>query len=435
MLRASSPALLAVCLLSFALHLAYAFSPLAEINRLPMDEALYWDLARNLAEQHRFALSTDAFSTVAAGEPTLFWTPGYPLLLAFLLKCGNAYAAALLKVTQALLAAAAPLLLRPVAARLLPRGPAKALLIVAAFYPYYFQLSAQVASENLALFLGLAALALALGSERPGPRRFAGLGAVLAALCLTRPEFLVFSGLLIAWTCARTWSLWPQGRYRLPALLLAAYAAGMAPWLIRNAAIAGAPIFTTRSGYSQVFQNEYIYLYSQGKVRSEAEWNAAFPPFDSELERYRYLKRRARGFMREHPGAYALLCAKRLVSLLLPYEAKAALYRLSGRKDAKEAPIPPWFRLSNGFFLLGLWGLVLPSAVRFARKARGRLDWRSPPALLALILLGQAAVYFLFAYVEYQRSILDLHALLLGAALWSAAGGRDGEAAAITIRG
>lgn len=408
--------------ISLAVHGGYVFSGLPALHRFPMDGHLYWDLAGNLAREGRFVLSRDAFHTVAAGESTLFWTPLYPLLLAAILQMGG-NPELILKGVQAFFAACAPLLLYPAARRLL-RGPFLWIFLgVAAFYPYYFLLSAETASEILALVLCLSALSLSLGPENPRLRHFVALGAVLAGLCLTRPEFLVFAAGVFGWTALR---LRRKSGGFLGAPLLGmglAFTACMLPWLARNLAVSGALVFTTRSGYSLAYQNEYFHRYSRGQVASEEEWTRDFPSFSRELERYRYLQARAGRFIREHPVTYITLCAKRIASMALPPEAKAAIYRVMGRRDIKADLVPGLYRYANGVFLLGLWALVIPAVIRFLWMRGGRFEWTSAPGLLAVVLLGQMSVYALFAYVEYQRSLIDLPFLLLGAALWQAADG------------
>lgn len=424
------PALFA--LLSLILHVGYALSPFAARAFLPMDEGRYWDLAAHLAREGRLCVSEDAFATVKALQPTLFWTPGYPLFLALVLKAG--FGARAVVLLQAAMAASLPLFLWPLLRRFFRGAALWIALAVAAFYPYYFQLSSQVGSETLALFLGAAALMLAAGGRgaagarteatteaftmgRASPWRLAALGTLCAWLSLTRPEYLVFAVVLMAWTLAAR-----GGGRSGAAALLAAFALWMGLWLGRNYEVTRTLTFTTRSGYSLVYQNEYYRAFTRGETGSEEEWLRGLPGFPTEMGGYRYLKKRGRDFILSHPRDYAVLCAKRVASLAAPAEAKALLYRLAGRKDFHPARLPFAYRWSNLFFLIALWALAVKALA--ARPWKRGLPWsaRDPEGLMILLAAGQLAVFALFAYVEYQRSVLDLE-LLMGAWALSATRG------------
>ena len=400
-------------LASLALHLAYLYSPWPIRNHFPMDEGMYWDLASNLVEKSRLCLSGNAFATVGAEERTLFWTPAYPILLAAILKLGID-PPRVIGIVQAVMTSSLPVLLFPVA-RLVLQG--KWLFLFLAFsaaYPYYFQLSSEVGSEVTALFLSLACLALALATSKR-TLSVPLLGTFAAWLCLSRPEFLVFSLLLLGWFVARNLAFPGQVSGRSLVVLLLAFSFWMGLWLYRNYTVTETLAFTTRSGYSLAYQNEYYDAFSKGRMRSQEEWIQSFPEFATEMERFRYLEGRSFRFIREHPGIYLQLCGKRIVSFFLPQAAKQGIYRMLGRKDIKETHIPFWFRMSNWFFLVPLWLLVMPAVLVSARRFKSSLDAvLSPPGLLALLILGQFAVYGIFAYIEYQRSIMDMEIFLLG---------------------
>lgn len=420
---------------SLLLHLAYLFSPLARMNFLPMDEGIYWDLAGHLSRDGRLALSGPAFATVGAGEQTLFWTPVYPILLSLALKLSPLVKASpllILQLIQILLVACVPLLMYPIAGRFLKGKWLWLFLVFASLYPYTFQLATQVGSETTALFLSLAALSLACARARKSPLSLLLLGTLAAWLCLDRPEYLAFSLVLLAWVSFRlVRERGPEGGAALDSVsggqgtarglivLCLSFSVWMGAWMYRNYQVTDGIAFTTRSGYSLAYQNEYYNLYSLGEVGSEEEWARAFPAFPTEMRRYAYLKGRARDFIRHHPLVYAQLCAKRLASFFLPQEAKGWIYHVLKRRDFKAVGIPAWFRFSNEVFLAGLWFLVLPASLRFLfrclkRRRLPRSFWESPAGLLLLLILGQMAVYTFFAYIEYQRSILDLEILLLG---------------------
>jgi hypothetical protein len=199
--------------------------------------------------------------------------------------------------------------------------------------------------------------------------------------------------------------------------------------LQRNHALTGEWIFTTRSGYSLAYQNEYFHRFAAGGLESEAAWQREFPALPNEVERYAYLKARAKAWILGHPPDYALLCIKRQVSLLVPYEAKRLLYAWSGRKDIKQGGMPAWFRFANAVFLALYWALYGSFLVGLARGARMPFPKpKSLEGLLLLIICAQFAVYTFLAYIEYQRSMFDLEILLLLA--WACMRLKDGRARA-----
>lgn len=395
-----------------------------------MDEGIYLELGRHLAEAGRLYLDSAAFATVGPGETTLFWTPFYPTLLAAFHGAGidPARGAAW---TQIAMASLLPLLMWPAASRLLRGRWLWGFLILAAVYPYPFQLATQVASESSAQFLALACLALAVSDPLRAPWRAGLLGTAAAWLCLDRPEFLLFAACILAWTAARALpDLRGTPRARLGLIVLAiSFAAWTAPWLYRNHGVTGAWIFTTRSGYSLAYQNEYLHRHARGELAGEAEWAREFPALPREIERHAWLKARARSWILANPGAYAGLCLKRAASFALPQEAKRLIYALAGRKDIKGGGLPPWYRFANAVFLALFWAGLGYAAVRLARGARMRLpDPGSVEGLLLLVAAGQLAVYVLLAYIEYQRSMLDPIFLMILA--WACARLREAPAAA-----
>lgn len=405
--------LLLVCI-SFALHLAYLASPLPKWNYYRMDEAIYWDLASNLAHKGSLSLSNSVFATTVAGEKTLFWTPVYPGILALIIKTGLP-AQRVLQLFQIILTSLLPLVFYPVAYKLLRGKWLWIFLGLTAVYPYYFQLSTQCGSEILALFQSVCCLALALSPKWKSWLNLFLLGVMSAALALNRPEYLAFSLVLLAWTSLHLF-LEMKYNFILPVFILAlSFSILMGAWLFRNYQIADRIIYTTRPGWGLVYENEYYQSYTQGEIGSEEEWLQTFPVFPTEIQRFEYLRDRAKSYIIKHPLTYAKLCLKRTISLALPAPVKTILYAVFGKRDIKSFQAPIWIQLSNGVFLLFFWLLVLPSCLRFFWQKKFRLKFLlSPAGLICMLILGQLSVYTLFAYIEYQRSIIDLEIILVG---------------------
>ncbi len=190
----------------------------------------------------------------------------------------------------------------------------------------------------------------------------------------------------------------------------------MGAWLYRNYQVADRLVFTTRPGWGLVYENEYFQAFTRGEVGSEEEWTQAFPKFPTEIERFDYLRSRAKKYILQHPFEYVGLCIKRMVSLVLPSQVKSLIYKTLKKPDVRDFKMPFWPQISNAVFLMFFWLLTIPSAYLFFRKRGLHLAFLfSPAGLLLLFVLGQILVYALFAYIEYQRTIIDLEIILLGA--------------------
>jgi 4-amino-4-deoxy-L-arabinose transferase-like glycosyltransferase len=109
---------------------------------------------------------------------------------------------------------------------------------LAAVYPMLFLAETTLMSESLFVFFVTAALLLTYAAaDRPGPWRFAALGAVLGLATLTRAEALVLAVFLVVplvWRL-RDSSIWR--RVGMGALVFAVAAVVVVPWSVRNARV------------------------------------------------------------------------------------------------------------------------------------------------------------------------------------------------------
>jgi hypothetical protein len=165
---------------------------------------------------------------------------------------------------------------------------------ILALHPVCLAHAGFVLNENL--FLALLFWALAL-QERPGPGARAAAGALWGLAALTREIALPFFALSLAQQGLRAWL--GLETWRRAAVLGLAFAATLAPWLIRNAALEGRPVFTTSSGFNLWAgnQSELAPAYSWQSHRLGLYYQHYLGFGASELERDDVARARALAFI------------------------------------------------------------------------------------------------------------------------------------------
>jgi 4-amino-4-deoxy-L-arabinose transferase-like glycosyltransferase len=214
--------------LVLALSVSLRVAAVSAHAAVPRDDAAeYHLLAENLVGGVGYAYQ--------AGRPTAFRSCGYPLFLAAVYwVCGPNWIA--VECVQAVLGGGTVLLV--VALAWMAVGRREALLAgwLAAVYPVLVWLPRSLLSENLSVFLQLAALCATMTLlRRPGAGRAVYLGALLGLNLLVRGGSLFAAALIVsgvAATAGERWFGW-QG-LRLAVVAVAAAAATLAPWVARN---------------------------------------------------------------------------------------------------------------------------------------------------------------------------------------------------------
>jgi 4-amino-4-deoxy-L-arabinose transferase-like glycosyltransferase len=227
--------LAAVLITGLAIRLALALS----IDRpLVSDERDYDALAWTLATTGRYTVD---------GRPTAYRAVGYPAFLAGVYSLAGRSPRAV-RVVQSVLDTATALLLF-VALRGRSRRAAVAAAAVWAFYPPAIATTTLLYSESLFCFLlVLAAVGLLREPGRSPPFRVA-LGVLFGALTLVKVATLYLFALL-PWVALRG-----EGKWRRAALLLAGLLLVVAPWIWRNARVAGVPTLAFSSASSFLIAN------------------------------------------------------------------------------------------------------------------------------------------------------------------------------------
>jgi 4-amino-4-deoxy-L-arabinose transferase-like glycosyltransferase len=242
------------------------------------DQNGYLLLGRVLAATGRFT----RFAAMPQYVPESIRTPLYP---AFVAVIDTLFGESRLAITvaQAGLFVLTCLLVYGIARMIASDGVALAAGLVVALYPPLPYFAALVLTETLTTFLVTAAIALWLTALR---RESSGLsaasGIVLACAALTRPTFALLPiflavAALLAASGRRPW--------RASAVMIAAFAAAVAPWLLYNAIYFGALTFSPAGGPGrQLFEGTWQMEFP-GRVETELTSLADATPDRAELDR------------------------------------------------------------------------------------------------------------------------------------------------------
>jgi 4-amino-4-deoxy-L-arabinose transferase-like glycosyltransferase len=194
----------------------------------------------------------DGYTNPFSGLATAQWPPGYPLFLAGLYWLfGQSVNAA--QVANAMLGAATVVLVYALALRLFDRTAARLAALLFAVFPSQILFASLVYSETLFAFLFVLGLFLITNISRLPP--LVALGLVAGAAALTRETGL---GLLII--AALYWYLATRDWRRVlqhAAIALAACAAIVLPWTLRNAIQLDAPILISSSAGSNFWHGHH----------------------------------------------------------------------------------------------------------------------------------------------------------------------------------
>jgi 4-amino-4-deoxy-L-arabinose transferase-like glycosyltransferase len=318
-----------------ALVLRLAFALLYWVNQpLTHDEREYLALGRSVARGDGFHYPADE---PAPGTAQQFGrAPGYPVFLAMLgVTEPVERAPKRVQIAQAFVGVLIVWLIGAIAQRAAgPRAGVTAAAI-AAVYPPLVWTPAYVLSETVfsAVALGAARVLQPLG-HRPsaiGHRRtvigyrlsaigyrLSAIGGLLTgAAILTRPALIFFLPFAAVW-------LWRSRRAADAAIFLLIAALCVAPWTIRNYRVYGRWIAVASEGGVTFWTGNHPLAIGEGDLaanpaikRAELSFRAAHPGLSAEeLEPLYY--RDAFAWMREHPGAWLWLMARKAFYTVVP---------------------------------------------------------------------------------------------------------------------
>jgi 4-amino-4-deoxy-L-arabinose transferase-like glycosyltransferase len=274
------------------------------------DEADYHAIATHLLDGRGFIATEET--------PTARRPPAYPVFLSLIYRVTGPDPAAG-RVAQIALGVLVVWLTMSVARAWFGRAAAVWAGWFAALNPFLIFLSGYLLTENLYLVFVLGALAVSPGAGwfcRQAIPRAAATGILLGLAALTRPsglpllEWVLAAGLLFGV------SAW-KDRIARVAVAAAVFGLVMAPWLVRNARVVGAPVLTTHGGIT-------FYQGNNEKVATTPQWHGgaapleALPGYDrlvgmTELERDREAWKLGKEYLRSHPEQVPSLVGWKLV--------------------------------------------------------------------------------------------------------------------------
>ncbi|MFH0793397.1 MAG: glycosyltransferase family 39 protein [bacterium] len=300
----------------------------------PLDDATDYDhLARTL-------LSNGAFLS-PSGEPTAFRPPVYPIFLAIIYSIsgvGNLRAVAL---CHAILGAISSVLLVRLGQR--AKFPANASLLAGAIYAVYpafvFQ-TPQILSEVLGRTLLLAALLLIFRAVEKGRLAwYAVAGAVLGVTILDKSVFLVCAPFIAAWLLwvaggsAGRWWLY-VGAFLSPLVVV------VGSWTVRNYLVSGS-LIPVSTNFPITFAHGLTKFCVQTREwygdrpllelpENYQEWTQLryYKGVEEEIELGRDFGSQARDFIRQHPGFFAILTARKALHFWGPFVYNKPVVRL-----------------------------------------------------------------------------------------------------------
>jgi 4-amino-4-deoxy-L-arabinose transferase-like glycosyltransferase len=393
----------------------------AQLESLEADPDAYRQLAVTWRTTGVFGVANDDATRV---RPTAYRPPLYPLVLGLLVRDGE-LPSWRVAVLHAILGAATAAVVLALGYRAgLGRWSYLAAGLTACD-PILLNQTTVVMTETLAALLAVVGIGM-VGrfSRRPSLPIAAACGAVLGLAVLCRPTFFFWLAFVVAAVLLLRDT--PR-RVRHAAMVLAAAAAVLAPWTIRNAVHFGRPIFaTTHGGYTIWLANNDLYYdhVLKGESVFDAERLAprlreiAAESDGGEVAFDRRLYDEAKDTIARRPAAFAYASLIRIGDLwrLLPRQIHQS--ESTARTLARLA-VAMWY---GGVYLLAVAGLV---------SLRGRL-LRSPWLWAGLLCLAFTAVHAVYWTDMRMRAPL-IPAVSLAAAAGAAwlSGARPSQRASI----
>jgi hypothetical protein len=353
------------------------------------DSRRYINLARTLAQGA--GMSVD-------GIPTASVTPGYPLFLATLSWMGIVTPIGI-GLVQCVLGGLTCVLISQLSARLGGRSTSVLAGILSAGYPHLIFWTGYLLTETL-FVLGVVGslVAVARFTERPSMMRAMLAGICLGLAALVRPVILVFAGVVPVWWCWRNRSTGLRA-LRKGVAIFAGLLIVLAPWVIRNLMVMGAPILTSTEAGPVFYQGNSPEATggSRGYV-DDADYTPLILPVEwPEVRVNRYHWEQALSFLRHHPTAIPRLFLRKLVNMWRPTYADAS-WRNRIVLGSSYLFILGWacvgiwgaLRMPQRCAVVGLLGLFIVTFVIQHGLFTGMIRFRLPvePALIVFAAFG-----------------------------------------------
>jgi len=404
---------LAVAMAGLAARLAFGLAYWVD-EKLNRDEVEYMSLARSLAAGHGYVYDEH----VATGPVQPFGrAPGYPTFLA-LVGGGVAESVervpASVKIAQSMAGAIGVVLIAVAAFRLGGARSAKAAAAIAAIYPPLVWVAGYAYSESIfwPIGLGLAlVMSRALESTRQEMwKRAIILGLFAGVSILVRAATLLFVPLSALWLI-----------YKRRWITLAGMAIGLVlvltPWTIRNLNFYGHFVLVASDGGVTFWTGNNKLATGEGDMAANPhlklanqELRARHPHLSEEQMEPIYYQE-SLGWIREHPGDFVWLMARKVFYTVVP--------------------IGPSYKVHSARYF---WASVLSYGLLLPLAAIGA--WRLGPQrsrLAGMWILAAAAVATCLVFFPQERfriPVIDPALILLASGLWASAAWGDAQGAA-----
>ena len=401
---------LAAALAGLAARLAFGLGYWVnqELNR---DEVEYLSLARSLTAGQGYVY--DPY--VANGPVQPFGrAPGYPVFLA-LVGAGTSYVErvpASVKIAQSLAGAIGVVVIAVAALRLGGTRSAMAAAAIAAVYPPLVWVAGYAYSEAIFWPIGLA-LALVMSRALESPpnamwKRALLLGVVAGLSILVRAATLLFVPLSAAW-------LFYKRRWITLAGLVLGLAIVLTPWTVRNIRFYGHFVLVASDGGVTFWTGNNKLATGEGDMAANPHLKLANKalreqhPHLNEEQMEPIYYRESVGWIRERPGDWLWLMARKVFYLIVPIGPSYTLHS------------PRYYWSSVLAF-----GLLLPLAIVGG--------WRlgsSRRRLAGMWILAAAAVATCLVFFPQERfriPVIDPALILLASGLWTSSPMGDAQA-------
>jgi 4-amino-4-deoxy-L-arabinose transferase-like glycosyltransferase len=367
------------------------------------DEQHYRRLGANILAGHGFAMEP--------GSPTSIRPPLYPAMLAatwFVTGAENLPAVRALQVVLALLTT---WLVFVLGRRLYDERVGRIAAAIAWLYPSLIFSNVLILTETLFTLLLVAFVLLAVMLvQEPRARTAVACGAVLGLAALTRsvlwPAPLLLCPLL-------AWLLRAPVRTRivLPALVLVAYAAVIAPWAVRNTRLQGVVTIVDTMGGINLRMGNYEHtpedrMWDAVSVTGDRNWVYALQdePLTGPVTegiKDKWAQRKAIEYMRANPG----LTFRRSVIKFADFWGLEREF-MAGVREGFFAP-PLWFQaLATVTILAGFAAVLTGGAAGAWLSPPG--DWRLHLLVLFPIALITGAHTIVFGHSRYHFPLMPL---------------------------
>jgi len=327
----------------------------------------YYEVGREIADGRGIAY---------LGHATAIRPPGYPLLVAFanVLSGNRLLADRLLTVALGVGTVWLAYLIARIAFSSELAG--RVTLVLVALFPNQIAYSNLIASEMPFTFFTLLG-AWVLMRKRPGFAAYVGAGAAFGAALLIRPQGVIAPVVVLV---ATTWRLGWKTLLRGTVLVSLVMGLLLAPWIIRNDAVFGKPMYSTIDGEG-LLEGTFRGSELQGKLIKTSlklvpeTGNAVVD--DGNRRRY------AIRYIQAHPGRYVGEFPKKIATMY-GGDSDAFRWTIEGLHGKHEGSLLTWVTIGDTFYdvvlamsLLGLCLLVI--------RHRGRRDHWLLPAMVVVM--------------------------------------------------